>query len=439
MPISKNSISSPLEAGTSLLQPMQLPSELLEALDYVSKRLVRKRLHLSLIVVKRDNQIQSSVISKSITAPGSHSLTTSPSTPLYNNAPLTSHTRDISPSSRRSSPLSSRAASPSNTIFSNSPSERSTSTTASTLSTSTIYLSRTRYSGLPSSPKDTMAHHIRTSISPPSTSCTPTTEWTAPDTPNRHGITLMHSTTLTPRAERILRATISRAEKKFPSIGGNWLSTSSLSEPITDFPTQDLIHRSLSQNRLVFTSAGLSLYSLDYLYTFKCALHVYSRSLSAEDMRIAVDELRRLVLVRDGKKVGRGELVRCYEWLGISLSALCDVEEGYRGFYGGCMREGAIVNEEGRCVRNLSVRTSFVGGGAVEDLVEVGESAKGRDGESPIWGRGDGGNGEKEDRGPFFRGERTPNRVEDFSPGTRGEWECLMRGERRFTLVEVDC
>ncbi|KAJ8068101.1 hypothetical protein OCU04_003673 [Sclerotinia nivalis] len=436
MPISKNSISSPLEAGTSLLQPMQLPSELLEALDYLSKRLVQKRLHLSLIVVKRDNQIQSPAISNSIIAPGAHSLATSPSSLLYNNAPLTSYTRDISPSSRRSSPLSSRAASPSNTIFSNTSSERSNSTTASTLSTSTIYLSRTKYSGLPSSPKDTMAHHIRASISPPSTPCTPTTEWTAPDTPNRYGVTLMHSTTLAPRAERILRATISRAEKKFPSIGGNWLSTSSLSEPITDSPTQDLIHRSLSQNRLVFTSAGLSLYSLDYLYTFKCALHIYSRSLSAGDMRIAVDELRRLVLIRDGKKVGRGELVRCYEWLGISLSALYDVEEGYRKFYGGCMREGAIVNEEGRNSRNLSVRTSFVG---KEDLVEVGESAKGRDGESPVWGRGDGGNGEKEDRGPFFRGERTPNRVEDFSPGTRGEWDCLMRGERRFTLVEVDC
>ncbi|CAD6444909.1 210f3a5b-2567-41ca-adef-d5fcd4da2842-CDS [Sclerotinia trifoliorum] len=424
MPISKNSISSPLEAGTSLLQPMQLPSELLEALDYVSKRLVRKGLHLSLIVVKRDHQLQSPLISKSVTAPGSHSLIASPTTLLYNNAPLTSYTRDISPSSRRSSHLSSRAASPSNTIISNSPSERSTSTAASTLSTSTIYLSRTKYSGLPSSPKDTMAHHLRASISPPSTPCTPTTEWTAQDTPNRYGITLMHSTTLTPRTERILRATISRAEKKFPAIGGNWLSTSSLSEPITDSPTQNLIQRSLSQNRLVFTSAGLSLYSLDYLYTFKCALHVYSRSLSGEDMKIAVDELRRLVLVREGKKVARGELVKCYEWLGISLNALCDVEEGYRKFYGGGLREGAILKEEGRCVvGNLSVRTSFVGGG-----LRLGRVLRGK--------VRFGGGGWRERIG---RGDRTPNRVEDLSPGTRGEWEFLMKGERRFTLVEVDC
>ncbi|ESZ91137.1 hypothetical protein SBOR_8471 [Sclerotinia borealis F-4128] len=438
MPISKNIISSPLEAGTSLLQPMQLPSELLEALDYVSKRLVRKRLHLSLIVVKKDNQIQSPIISQTTTAPGSHSLTTSPTTLLYNNAPLTSHTRDISPTSRSISPLSSRASSPTNTLFSNSPSERSNSTTTSTLSTSTIYLSRTKYSGLPSSPKDTMAHHIRTSISPPSTPCTPTAEWTSPDTPNRYGIKLMHSTSLTPRAARILRATISRAERKFPGIGGDWLSETSLTKPIEDVGTKDLIRRSLAQNRLVFTSSGLSLYTLDYLYTFKCALHTYSRSLKTEDMLSAIDELRRLVLMRDGKKVGRAEVLRCYEWLGISLSALYDVDEGYKKAYGGTMREGGISREE---VRSLSLlKTSFEGGMVEEGLVEVGESAKGRDGESPVWERGDAENeNENEDRGPFFRGALTPNAASGVSPGTRGEWESLMRGERTLTIVEVDC
>ncbi|TGO41547.1 hypothetical protein BHYA_0020g00450 [Botrytis hyacinthi] len=433
MPISKDNISSPLEAGTSLLQPMQLPSELLEALDYVSKRLVRKRLHLSLIVVKKDNQIQSPAISRTTTAPGSYSHTTSPSTLLYNSAPLASHVRNISLSSRGTSPVSSRSSSPTSTIFSNSLSERSNSTTTSTLSTSTIYLSRTKYSGLPSSPKDTMAHHIRASISPPSTPSSPPAEWVSPDTPNRYGITLMHSTSLTPRAERILRSTISRAERKFPSIGSDWLSSSSLSSPISDPSTQDLIRRSLAQNRVVFTAPGLSLYSLDYLYTFKCALHTYSRSLSAEDVSIAIDELRRVVLVR-GRKLGRSEVMRGYEWLGISLSALCDVEEGYKKVYGGSAGEKAIFNDEVR--KSLSVKTSF--SAEDEDLVEVGESAKGRDGESPVWER-ESGNGEREDRGPFLRGDRTPNHVEDVSPGTRGEWEHLMRGERRLTLIQVDC
>lgn len=279
-----------------------------------------------------------------------------------------------------------------------------------------------------------MAHHIRASLSPPSAPCTPAREWTSPETPNKYGITLMHSTSLTPRAERILRATISRAEKKFPGIGGDWLSENSLTNPIEDIGTKDLIRRSLAQNRLVFTSSGLSLFSLDYLYTFKCALHAYSRSLSSEDMVVAIDELRRLILVRDGKKISRGELTRCYEWLGISLSALCDVDEGYKRYYGGVTRLGAISisPEETRSLPALQTSFEVEVAAGDEDLVEVGESAKGKDGESPGWERG-----EKEDRGPFFRGLRTPNRFEDVSPGTRSEWDWLMKGGRRVTLVEV--
>ncbi|KAG4027163.1 hypothetical protein MFRU_032g00290 [Monilinia fructicola] len=430
MPISKNNISSPLEAGTSLLEPMQLPSELLEALDYVSKRLVRKRLHLSLIVIKKDSQIQSPMIAQSTPAPGSYSLTASPSTILYNHAPLTSHTRDIAPTSRGSSPLSSRASSPTNTIFSHSPSDRSTSTTTSTLSTSTIYLSRTKYPGLPSSPKDTMAHHLHASISPPPTPRSPSPEWLSPNTPNRYGITLLHSSTLTPRAERILRATITRAEKKFPAIGSDWLSARPLSQPIEDAGTRELIRRSLAQNRLVFAAPGLSLYALDYLFEFKCALHAYSRGLRAAERAVAVQGLRRVVLGRGGGPLCRRELEGGYAWLGVSLSALWDVEEGYRRAYGGAVRVGGVEREG---LGRLSVKTSFEREEG-EDLVEVGESAKGRDGESPVWGRR-----AEEDKGPFFRGQRTPNSSEDISPGTRGEWNLLMRGERRLTLIEVDC
>lgn len=248
----------------------------------------------------------------------------------------------------------------------------------------------------------------------------------------------MHSTTLSPRAERILRSTITRAERKYPAIGGNWLQGTSLSAPISDVSTRELIRNSLRQNRVVYTSPGLELLAMDGVFGFKCMLHGYSRSLSSEDMGLAIDELRRLVLVRGGK-IGRAEVMRCYEWVGISLSALCDVEEGYWRIYGGEMREGAIFNEEVR-ERGLCLKTVFMKeeAGEEEELVEVGESAKGKDGESPIWER-IGGDGEKEDRGPFLRGEKTPNRAEDVSPGTRGEWECLMRGERRFTLIEVDC
>jgi hypothetical protein len=57
--ITKDRISSPLEAGTSLLDNKQFPPQLINALDYVSGKLARRRLHLSLIVVRRETEIPS--------------------------------------------------------------------------------------------------------------------------------------------------------------------------------------------------------------------------------------------------------------------------------------------------------------------------------------------------------------------------------------------
>ncbi|KAM3073712.1 hypothetical protein ACMFMG_004403 [Clarireedia jacksonii] len=479
MPISKQNISAPLEAGSSIFQLTQLPAELHEALDYVSARLVRKRLHLSLIVAKKDTPIQNN----SVSAHGSTSSTTS----SYNNTPFATLIRDnfMNGSRSCSSPTSPRFGSPASnassaTYFSTSSSDlslRSTSSAGTSISTSTIYLSRTKWSGLPSSPKDSPAHHRQDSQSQPqsptSSTCSslafPSPSTTTP-LPNPYGITLIHSSTLTPRAERILRRTISLAESKFPHIGSGWLSTSSLSTPIACPSTQDLIRRSLTQKSLVYTSEGLSLYSLDFVYTFKQALHTYSRTLSAVDLSAAVDELRRLVLVQNGRRVTKGYLVRCYEWMGISLSALVDVDEAYKNLYGGCTRQGAIEVAVGDPRSPPLLKTDFAEK-EKDDLVEVGESAKGRDGESPVWeamkevqlegegkkemveinkggmgfnirmsilGMGVGTTNMNEDRGPFFRGNRTPNHGMDCSPATRDEWRNLMMGAQRWSLEVVE-
>ncbi|KXJ97570.1 hypothetical protein Micbo1qcDRAFT_156497, partial [Microdochium bolleyi] len=51
-------ISSPLEAGISILDPQHsLPANLTDALEYTSKRLARKALHITLVVVRRDYQL----------------------------------------------------------------------------------------------------------------------------------------------------------------------------------------------------------------------------------------------------------------------------------------------------------------------------------------------------------------------------------------------
>ena len=52
----KQQISSPLEAGPSILDAAQLPPRLTPALDYASSRLARKGVHLSVVVVRREYQ-----------------------------------------------------------------------------------------------------------------------------------------------------------------------------------------------------------------------------------------------------------------------------------------------------------------------------------------------------------------------------------------------
>lgn len=117
-----------------------------------------------------------------------------------------------------------------------------------------------------------------------------------------------------------------------------WLSPTSSNSP----STQDLITRSLSQNMPLFSSEGLTLLALDHIYSFKCVLSIYSRTLSPSHLTAAVDELRRLVLSKNGKRITKAYLMRSYDWLSVSLAALCDVNEAYKNVYGGPERWGGI-------------------------------------------------------------------------------------------------
>lgn len=162
MPISKERISSPLEAGPSLLDASLIPPQLTSALEYVSSRLARKRLHLSLIVIRKDIKIP--------TQP-------SPQTPP----------------ARTPSPVHSVSTSPAKLLF----------------GTSTF--------SLPSNLKDRNSSPTPSLASSQSSSGSESPA-SPVQTPNPYGITLMHASTLTEKAEKILRRTVYKAEKKF-SIG----------------------------------------------------------------------------------------------------------------------------------------------------------------------------------------------------------------------------
>jgi hypothetical protein len=208
-----------------------------------------------------------------------------------------------------------------------------------------------------------------------------------------------------------------------------------------------LIRRSLTQNEVLFSSEGLTLLSLDHVYTFKCHLHTYSRTLSPIDLTSAVDELRRLVLAHGGRRVTKGYLMRAYDWLGVSLAALVDVNEGYKTAYGGAGRTGGIeiISEErasplpaGKIL--LPLKTDFNTSELRKLRLTVAFADEETDSSSGTASESE--DGMRPDRGPHLRGPATPNGFEDITPVTKGEWCFLMVGEgwmQAKTAAVVTC
>lgn len=106
------------------------------------------------------------------------------------------------------------------------------------------------------------------------------------------------------------------------------------------------MHRSLAQNEVLFSSEGLTLLSLDHLYTFKAALASYVHTQSPRRLEDAVDELRRLVLSQGRQKLRKSALLGAYAWLGpVSDGALRDVSRMYARAYGGDAGQGGVEDD----------------------------------------------------------------------------------------------
>lgn len=129
-------------------------------------------------------------------------------------------------------------------------------------------------------------------------------------------------------------------DRKLVSRSG-WLVP--FTSPSTRDLTTQLFHSSVVQNEILFSSDGLTLLTLDRLYSIKSALSSYSKTTSALRLEDAVDELRRYVLANNGRKVTRSDLLRSYDWLSVSNSAITDLDRMYRRAYGGPELMGGIA------------------------------------------------------------------------------------------------
>ncbi|KAI0878317.1 hypothetical protein GGS24DRAFT_416538 [Hypoxylon argillaceum] len=375
MAVSKQRISSPLEAGRSILDTHNLPPQLTGALEYASKRFARKGLHLSLIVVKNEYQLPHA---RSCTTP-----TSPPQTPEYLVSGLATPSRFTSPVAGlrqlvRRGTNSSLASSGSG---SSSSSSSSSDTASSTLTSPTFpplptepiasprrwILPLTPGSPLPSTP---MTPHtpssIATVLTTPS-SCATSHPFQSPEP---FGIRLIYTSPISLKDDKMIRATISKAERRLRT-GPGGLPT--VMTAAACGLGADLVRRSIQQNEVLFSSEGLTLLGLDRLYSFKAALSAYARSITAPNPRIqaamrspglsnhpinsmpptpttmaadssrledAVDCLRRLVLSNGDRPVSRADLYRSFDWMSVNPTALADVERMYRRAYGGLERRG---------------------------------------------------------------------------------------------------
>ncbi|KAH6605079.1 hypothetical protein Trco_006786 [Trichoderma cornu-damae] len=325
----KERISSPLEAGPSILDAHHIAPHLVPVLEYTSSRLARKAVHLTLIVVRRDYQLPNTVPSTPYSTPGT------PETPplaggsaggvrLGFSSPVVALKHLVRSASQH-------------VVGSGRPvqSPRSALPPISYPFTATEAPgARLRWPLSPTTPLSPPP------MTPSTTSSLTTTDSHGPPTPNCTGLRCFHSGDLSPRTERILKSTLIKAGNKF-GVGSGWLVP--FASPSTRKLTTQLFHSSVIQNEMLFSSDGLTLLTLDRLYSIKSALSSYSKTTSALRLEDAVDELRRFVLANNGRKVARSDLLRSYDWLSVSNSAMTDLNRMYRRAYGGPEMVGGVA------------------------------------------------------------------------------------------------
>ncbi|CAN8096630.1 unnamed protein product [Discula destructiva] len=140
----------------------------------------------------------------------------------------------------------------------------------------------------------------------------------------------------------MVAATLARASRKY-----NLTTTLTAHEPSTYNIPAVVLHGSVLQNEILHSSEGLTLLSLDHLYTFKSALSHYTAirteaggHFALED---AVDELRRYVLssAAGRRRLLKSTLVQAFDWLGpVNDIALAEVTVMYTRAYGAATDTG---------------------------------------------------------------------------------------------------
>ncbi|KAI1825235.1 hypothetical protein F4861DRAFT_538141 [Xylaria intraflava] len=388
MPLSKQQISSPIEAGRSILDAHNIPSKVASVLEYASKRLARKRLQLTLVVVKNEYQLPTTPpcttpISSTQTPEHSASGFASPS---YFKSPVAGLRQLVRRGTGSSLASTDSSTSTSSTLASETCSGRRTSPTFPPPKTEAPASPRRWVlplgSGTPL-PSTPMTPHTPSSVATMTTATSSSSSTSRSQSLESFWARLVYASPTSPKDDKVIRMIMDKAERKFHiRPGGLGPITTASACGLND----DLIRRSIRQNEVLFSSDGLTLLGLDRLYSFKAALTAYAKSIGTSNSRIhtplsspglsnhpvnpmpptptsamgdslrledAVDSLRRLVLSNGDRPVLKAELYRSFDWMGVNSIALADVERLYKRAYGGPEQRGpfeipSIVEDEER-------------------------------------------------------------------------------------------
>lgn len=174
----------------------------------------------------------------------------------------------------------------------------------------------------------------------------------------RPTISIIQATQLSPRSLSVFSKAVQKAERKF-GLAPNWVNTH-LENDIDRNYIDYVVHRSLIQNQIIFSSEGLTLIAIDIFFALKAKIEALSTNFFTTDLEDAVVILRRLVIVYRGRPLTKGYIRRNYPRMEASDQTLLRLNAEYEWQFG---TRGVVgVNDEYMAWRREGVadwRVSF--------------------------------------------------------------------------------
>ena len=137
-------------------------------------------------------------------------------------------------------------------------------------------------------------------------------------------------------AQQTLEKILVKATKKY-RFGHQW--TEALARHDRAPPANsDLVRRSILQNQVLYSGEGLTLLSIDYLYTLKSFLHAHSHTILtvpwASSITSSIELLRRITSLYGGRPLSKGYFDRAYDHYCIRDEVVEFIARAYRARYG---------------------------------------------------------------------------------------------------------